>query len=100
MGRAWSLSEIEFGERKINNLRKCSGAQVIDSSFEKSYLRQTPCPAGFHAFRCQPTVPSASLATLAVLEWMVTVSSTRIAYPPASTIATAGKKPGTDGTFP
>jgi hypothetical protein len=43
-GRAWSLSEIEFGERKINNLPKCSGAQVIDSSFEKSYLRQTPMP--------------------------------------------------------
>jgi hypothetical protein len=44
-GRAWSLSEIEFGERKINNLRKCSGAQVIDSTFENSYLRQTPCSA-------------------------------------------------------
>jgi hypothetical protein len=46
-GRAWSLSEIEFDERKINNLRKCSGTQVIDSSFENSYLRQTPCPARF-----------------------------------------------------
>ena len=35
-----SLSEIDFGERKINNLRKCSGSQVIDSSFKKSFLRQ------------------------------------------------------------
>ena len=49
-GRAWSLSEIEFGERKINNLRKCSGAQVIDSSFENSYLRQTPCPTTTNGF--------------------------------------------------
>ena len=34
-----SLSEIDFGERKINNLEKCSGSQVIDSSFGNSFLR-------------------------------------------------------------
>src|ERR1700731_1834676 len=71
-GRAWSLSEIEFGERKINNLRKCSGAQVIDSSFENSYLRQTPLPGPYrthdHARSGRACRPGFLYSLLAITE--------------------------------
>ncbi len=49
LGRRRSLSEIDFGGRKINNLQKCSTSQVVDSSFGNFYLRQTRrlSPVGF-----------------------------------------------------
>jgi hypothetical protein len=72
IGHLESLSEIDFGRRKINNLQKCPGSQVVDSSFGNFLLRQAleflhyfvenpgfsdpfaplPSPEGD---RCQPT---------------------------------------------
>jgi hypothetical protein len=46
-GQPESLSEIDFGERKINNLQNCSGLQVVDSSFGDSFLREAPELRGF-----------------------------------------------------